>query len=99
MSFVEAYGEIFRIYHDRFGEVSPCLLDYVLNKRGSFRPLMVNAEKFDRALVSLFREYGIEDELPRLGSERRLSDRIIKLLISLLPHQALRRELRRRFLK
>ena len=60
--------------------------------------LYLNAENFDRALVSLFREYGIEDELPRLGSERRLSDRIIKLLISLLPHQALRRELRGRFL-
>jgi len=99
LSFIEAYSEIFSIYYERFGEVSPCLLDYVLNKRSSFRPLMVNAEKFDRALVSLLRGYGIEDELPRLGSERRLSDRIIKLLISVLPHQALRRELRRRFLK
>ena len=99
LSFIEAYSEIFSIYYERFGEVSPCLLNYVLNKRSSFRPLMVNAEKFDRALVSLFREYGIEDELPRLGSERRFSDRIIKLLISLFPHQVSRRKFRRRFLK
>ena len=99
LSFIEAYREIFSIYFERFGEVSPFLLDYVLNKRSSFSPLMVNAKKFDRALVSLLRGYGIEDELPRLSSERRLSDRIIKLLISLLPHQELRKELRRRFLK
>ena len=99
LSFIEAYDKVVSLYNKRFDEISPQIVEYLFDKRRAFYPLMTNPQQFDDALMSLLKKHGIKDQLPNLCSGRSLPNKMLKSIISLLPRQATRRKLRKRFLK